>query len=117
MPRDQEAVQFYNSGATMSIHSSTSATDTIAMASDSSKADPNNKLRYARTGASTADSLNRIDVGEDEVMGELKTCHIGSGHGNLWERNKFSTQQLPTRECIARLTEFNFQKIDWLHFA
>lgn len=101
----------------MPIHSPTSATGSISIESDSSKTHPITKLGYARTGASTADFLDRIDVVGDEVVGELETCRAVSGHGDLWERYTSLVKQLPTRECIARLTEFYFHKINWQYYA
>lgn len=93
-----------------------SAKGTIAVDSDSSKGHQLSKLGYARTGTSTADYLDRIDVGDDEVVGEVETCPTASGHGNLWERYKSLVKQLPTRECITRLTDFYFQKINWQYY-
>ncbi|KAK4065903.1 transcriptional regulator family: Fungal Specific TF [Trichoderma aggressivum f. europaeum] len=117
MPRNREAVSPYGGAATMSIHSPMSAnTGTIAADSGSGKGHQLSKLGYARTGTSTADYLDRIDVGDDEVVGELETCPTASGYGNLWERYKSLTKQLPTRECIAELTDFYFQKINWQYY-
>lgn len=116
MPRSREAASPYGSAATMSIHSPMSAKGTIAVDSDSSKGHQLSKLGYARTGTSTADYLDRIDVGDDEVVGEVETCPTASGHGNLWERYKSLVKQLPTRECITRLTDFYFQKINWQYY-
>ncbi|PNP45385.1 hypothetical protein THARTR1_10936 [Trichoderma harzianum] len=116
MPRNRETASPYSSAATMSIHSPMSATGTVAVDSDSSKGHPLSKLGYVRTGTSTADYLDRINVGDDEVVGEIQTCPTASGHGNLWERYKSLVKQLPTRECIARLTDFYFQKINWQYY-
>ncbi|KAJ4854713.1 fungal specific transcription factor domain-containing protein [Trichoderma breve] len=116
MPRNRETASPYSSAATMSIHSPMSVTGTISLDSDSSKGHQIDKLGYARTGTSTADYLDRIDVGDDEVVGELEICPTASGHGNLWERYKSLVKQLPTRECITKLTDFYFQKINWQYY-
>lgn len=116
MPRSRETASPYSSAATMSIHSPMSATGSIALDPDSSKGHQIDKLGYARTGTSTADYLDRIDVGDDEVVGDIETCSAASGHGNLWQRYKSLVKLLPTRECIAKLTDFYFQKINWQYY-
>ncbi|KAF3076266.1 hypothetical protein CFAM422_001789 [Trichoderma lentiforme] len=116
MPRSRETASPYSSAATMSIHSPVSATGTIPLDSDSSKGHQIGKLGYARTGTSTADYLDRIDVGDEEVVGDIETCSAASGHGNLWQRYKSLVKQLPTRECIAKITDFYFQKINWQYY-
>lgn len=100
----------------MFAHSPQSATGTIPLDSESSKGHQISKLGYARTGSSTADFLDRIDVDDDEVMGELEMCPTVS-HGDLWGRYKSLVEQLPTRECIVRLTDFYFQKINWQYYV
>lgn len=100
----------------MSIHSPVSATGTIPLDSDTSKGHQIDKLGYARTGTSTADYLDRIDVGDDEVMSDLETSPTAGSHGNPWERYKSLVKQLPARECIAKLTDFYFSKINWQYY-
>lgn len=100
----------------MSIHSPVSTIGTIPLDSESSKGHQIGKLGYARTGTSTADYLDRIDVGDEEVVGDIETCSAASSHGNLWQRYKSLVKQLPTRECIAKLTDFYFQKINWQYY-
>ncbi|KAL7911547.1 fungal-specific transcription factor domain-containing protein [Trichoderma velutinum] len=116
VPRDREAASPYGGAMTMSIHSPVSATGTVSLDSDSSKGHQISKLGYAPTGTSTVDCLDRIDVGDDIVVGELETCPTVSGYGNLRGRYKSLVKQLPTRECIAKLTDFYFQKINWQYY-
>lgn len=101
----------------MSILSPMQAIGTIALDSDGNRAPPISRLGYARTGASTADFLERIAVDGDEIMADDPRISLASGHRDLWGRYMPLIKQLPTRRCIEKLAEFYFHNINWQYYA
>ncbi|KAH7116503.1 hypothetical protein B0J13DRAFT_514426 [Dactylonectria estremocensis] len=114
MPHNQETASPHGS-MTTSVCNPTSTTDTISTGSDSNRTLSISELGYVRTGASTADFLDRI--GRDEVIGELGTSCTVDDSGNLWERYKRLAKKLPTRACIENLADFYFREINWQYYA
>lgn len=93
-----------------------SAMSTIVTGSESDNKISISRLGYARTGVSTADFLDKIEVDADEA-GELETSHSVDGHGDLWERYILLVKQLPARGYIEKLAEFYFRQINWQYYA
>ncbi|RFU74917.1 fungal specific transcription factor domain-containing [Trichoderma arundinaceum] len=116
VPRQQGRISPYNS-VTSSIHSPSSTTSIVATDPDSGKAPSISKLGYVRTGASTVDFLDRIDVSVDEAMNQLGTCRAADSNGDLWERYKPLIKELPPSAYIDSLVDYYFRRINWQYYA